>query len=91
MSLAVTQVITVVRCLEGLSGELKFPVRAFAILNTVTQASQSKLDGWCRRWIRDVQAHNRVMVGSITVQDLEPQGHVRVALIASAPLAAMGW
>ena len=86
MSFTVTELVRAFKCTEGLSGEMKLPLRAFARLSTVRPVSQGKLDDMFYGFISDVRADNDVKVGWIKVQASEPERHLRVALIASVPL-----
>jgi hypothetical protein len=72
--------------IEGDFLESRLPVRAFATLTTVMQASQGKLDDSFRRWVLGLQAHNRLTIGWIKTQEHDPQRHAHVALVAGAPL-----
>jgi hypothetical protein len=72
--------------IEGDFLESRLPVRAFATLTTVMQASQGKFDDSFRRWVQGVQAHNRLTVGWIKAQENDPQRHAHVAFIVGRPL-----
>ena len=70
--------IPIVARIEGDFLESRLPVRAFATLTTVMQASKGKFDDSFCRWVKGVQAHNRVTVGWIRAQECDPQRHAHV-------------
>jgi hypothetical protein len=72
--------------IEGDFLESRLPVRAFATLTTVMQASQGRFDDLFRRWVQGVQEHNRLTVGWIKAHEHDSQRHAHVALVAGAPL-----
>jgi hypothetical protein len=53
------------------------------------------LDDRFSRWVRSVQAHNRLTLGWIRAYEPEPERHIHAVLLAAAPLdcfhAAMMW
>jgi hypothetical protein len=58
-------------------------------------ASQLWLDDAYSRWLRAVQAHNRVTVGYIRAYEHDPQRHIHAVLVSTVPLdldhAALIW
>jgi hypothetical protein len=80
---------------EGNFLEAKLPLRAFATLTLPYHASPMMLDDKFSRWVRSVQAHNRLTLGWIRAYEPEPERHIHAVLLAAAPLdcfhAAMIW
>ena len=80
---------------EGNFLEAKLPLRAFATLTLPYHASPMMLDDRFSRWVRSVQAHNRLTLGWIRAYEPEPERHIHAVLLAAAPLdcfhAAMIW
>lgn len=66
--------------------ESRLPLQAFATLTLRCAASAMRLDDYYARWIRAVQAHNRITIGWIRAYELLPMRHIHAALVAAAPL-----
>lgn len=71
---------------EGAFLEEVLPLRAFATLTTRTQRSRNEFDDLLDQWVRGVQEHNRLTIGTIRSYESGVRRHAHVALIAAGPL-----
>jgi hypothetical protein len=66
--------------------EKVLPLQAFATLTTRRQISQSEFDHLLREWLRGVQSHNGLTIGTIKAYEYGVRRHAHLGLIAAAPL-----
>jgi hypothetical protein len=75
--------------------ETKLPLQAFVTLTLPYHVSPMALDDRFSRWVRSVQAHNRLTLGWIRAYEQEPERHIHAVLLAAGSLdcfhAALIW